>query len=135
MSMRAAGGLMIATMLTTSIVSGTYANYVTSDSATDTARVAKFGVEVKAEGALFGKNYLAADDTKGQLQDGRTKTFSAKALPELWDEYNTNYFSELASHAIMFSEDIHETDPSVTVTKVNMDGSPYSCKWHCRYKH
>lgn len=70
-SMRAAGGLMIATMLTTSIVSGTYAKYVTSDSATDTARVAKFGVLVEADGSLFGKNYLAAadntptDDTTG----------------------------------------------------------------------
>ncbi len=61
-SMRAAGGLMIATMLTTSIVSGTYAKYVTSGTAKDTARVAKFGVEVKAEGSLFGKNYLAATD-------------------------------------------------------------------------
>lgn len=66
-----------------------------------------------------------ADDTVGQLQDGRTKTFSAKALPELWDEYNTRYFPELASHAIMFSEDTNETDPDVIVTKVNMDGTPY----------
>ncbi len=67
-----------------------------------------------------------ADDTVGQLQDGRTKTFSAKALPELWDGFNTGYFPELASHAIMFSEDTEETDPTVTVTKVNMDGSPYN---------
>lgn len=66
-----------------------------------------------------------ADDTVGQLQDGRTKTFSAKALPELWDQYNTGYFPELASHAIMFSEDTNETDHDVTVTKVNMDGTPY----------
>ncbi|MBQ3138371.1 MAG: hypothetical protein IJB68_02530 [Ruminococcus sp.] len=61
-SMRAAGGLMIATLLSTSIVSGTYAKYVTSDSAKDSARVAKFGVEVKADGTLFGKNYLEADE-------------------------------------------------------------------------
>lgn len=59
-SMRAAGGLMIATLLSTSIVSGTYAKYVTSDSASDSARVAKFGVVVEAEGSLFAKNYLAA---------------------------------------------------------------------------
>ena len=56
-SMRAAGGLMIATLLSTSIVSGTYAKYVTSDSASDTARVAKFGVEVKADGTLFDTTY------------------------------------------------------------------------------
>lgn len=80
-SMRAAGGLMIATMLTTSIVSGTYAKYVTSDSATDTARVAKFGVEVKAEGSLFGKNYLAAtDNTPTDADTGITvKSFSNPA--------------------------------------------------------
>ena len=62
-SMRAAGGLMIATMLTTSIVSGTYAKYVTSGTAKDTARVAKFGVEVTAEGSLFDKNYLETANT------------------------------------------------------------------------
>ena len=67
-----------------------------------------------------------ADDTTGQLQDGRTKTFSAKALPELWADYNKGYFPELASHAIMFAEDTNITDPTVTITKVNMDGSPYT---------
>ena len=62
-SMRAAGGLMIATMLTTSIVSGTYAKYVTSDSAKDSARVAKFGVTVAASGSLFDTSYKNGDGT------------------------------------------------------------------------
>ncbi len=61
-SMRAAGGLMIATLLSTSIVSGTYAKYVTSDSAADTARVAKFGVTVTADGTLFDTTYKAATE-------------------------------------------------------------------------
>ncbi len=60
-TMRAAGGLLIATMLTSSIVSGTYAKYVTSDSASDTARVAKFGVTVTASGELFDKTYLKGE--------------------------------------------------------------------------
>ena len=65
-SMRAAGGLLIATMLTSSIVSGTYAKYVTSDEAEDTARVAKFGVTVTASGSLFDTTYKAAtDNTSG----------------------------------------------------------------------
>ena len=72
-SMRLAGGLMIATMLSTSIVSGTYAKYVTSDSASDSARVAKFGVVVQADGTLFGKNYLAtADNTPTDATEGIT---------------------------------------------------------------
>ncbi|MBQ6944973.1 MAG: hypothetical protein IJN43_11700 [Ruminococcus sp.] len=58
-SMRLAGGLMIATMLSTSIVSGTYAKYVTSDNADDSARVAKFGVTVTASGSLFDKTYMS----------------------------------------------------------------------------
>lgn len=61
-SMRAAGVLLIATMLTSSIVSGTYAKYVTSDEAEDTARVAKFGVTVTASGSLFDTTYKAATD-------------------------------------------------------------------------
>lgn len=50
---------MIATMLSTSIVSGTYAKYVTSDNAEDSARVAKFGVTVTASGSLFDKTYMS----------------------------------------------------------------------------
>lgn len=56
-----------------------------------------------------------ADDTTGQIQDGRTKTFTAKALPQLWgpddpnnptrEDYCHNYYPLLASHAIMFDAD------------------------------
>lgn len=61
-TMRAAGGLLIATLLTTSAVSGTYAKYVSGGSAGDTARVAKWGVVISATGNLFSKNYLDADE-------------------------------------------------------------------------
>ena len=55
--MRAAGILLLATMLTTCMTAGTFAKYTTSDSATDSARVAKFGVVIKTNGNLFGKDY------------------------------------------------------------------------------
>lgn len=61
-TMRAAGGLLIATLLTTSAVSGTYAKYVSGGSAGDTARVAKWGIVIAASGNLFSKNYLNATD-------------------------------------------------------------------------
>ncbi len=62
--MRAASGLMVLTMLSTCAISGTFAKYVTSDSAEDSARVAKFGVEVTAwDDALFSKNYEADNET------------------------------------------------------------------------
>lgn len=55
--LRAAGILLIATMLTTSMVSGTFAKYTAGDHAEDSARVAKFGVTVTADGSLFGEEY------------------------------------------------------------------------------
>ena len=58
--MRAASALLVAVLLTTSTISGTFAKYVTQDSASDTARVAKWGVELQVEGNLFGENYVNA---------------------------------------------------------------------------
>ncbi len=55
--MRLAALMLVLCMITTCAVSGTYAKYVTSDSAVDTARVAKFGVVAKIDGALFGATY------------------------------------------------------------------------------
>ena len=60
--MRAASGLLVATLLTTSIISGTFAKYVTSDSASDTARVAKWGVVATVSGDLFGATYSAVEN-------------------------------------------------------------------------
>lgn len=55
--MRAASALLVAVLLTTSTISGTFAKYVTQDSASDTARVAKWGVELQVVGNLFGDSY------------------------------------------------------------------------------
>lgn len=57
--MRLASLLMVAVLLTTSVVSGTYAKYVTTAEGTDTARVAKWGVgvEITAEDTLFKNSY------------------------------------------------------------------------------
>lgn len=56
-TMRAAALLLALTLMTSCFVGGTFAKYTTSDSATDTARVAKWGVTVLASGNLFGKDY------------------------------------------------------------------------------
>lgn len=55
--MRLASAMMVMTLMTTSVISGTFAKYVTQDSAQDKARVAKFGVVVEAEGTLFNDEY------------------------------------------------------------------------------
>lgn len=60
-TLRAAGILFLATMLTTCMTAGTFAKYTTSDSANDSARVAKFGVTVTADGSLFGEEYASKE--------------------------------------------------------------------------
>lgn len=66
--MRLASCLLIAVLLTTCAVSGTFAKYVTSGSATDSARVAKFGVAVTGTGDMFNETY-AKDDTSFTLAE------------------------------------------------------------------
>jgi len=55
--MRLASVLMMAVLLTTSVIGGTFAKYTTSDEAKDTARVAKWGVTVAMSGSLYGEKY------------------------------------------------------------------------------
>lgn len=61
--MRIASVLLVVVLLTTSVISGTFAKYVTSGSGSDTARVAKFGVTVTNAGTLFLKEYKKTDAT------------------------------------------------------------------------
>ena len=82
--MRLASGLLVAVLLTSSVVSGTFAKYVTTGTAGDTARVAKWGVKINATGLTdtFSETYdttvavgtsnvmdLIAPGTDGELTD------------------------------------------------------------------
>ncbi len=60
--LRMASAMLVLTLLTTSIIGGTFAKYVTTDSGSDAARVAKFGVVATVAGDLFGSTYKAAAD-------------------------------------------------------------------------
>ena len=62
--MRTASALLVATLLTTSVISGTFAKYVTTNSGTDSATVAKFGVTINVSDdmGLFKTSY-AKDNT------------------------------------------------------------------------
>ena len=62
-TMRAAVLMLALVLITSCIVSGTFAKYVTKDSGTDSARVAKFGVTVTANGTMFAKEYATDDQT------------------------------------------------------------------------
>ena len=61
--MRIASVLLVAVLLTTSAISGTFAKYVTTESGSDSARVAKWGVTVEAESFDMFTNKYATNDT------------------------------------------------------------------------
>ena len=70
--MRLASILLVCVLMTTSVISGTFAKYTTQDAANDTARVAKWGVTLQVAGKLFGETYkdtiVASDDTALTVQ-------------------------------------------------------------------
>lgn len=78
--MRIASFLLVAVLLSTSVISGTFAKYVTSDSVADSARVAKFGVVVTATGSLFERSYTTAD--ANAATDGDTDGLSVVSSNE-----------------------------------------------------
>lgn len=61
--MRIASVLLIAAMLSTCVISGTFAKYVTSGNSTDSARVAKWGVEVVGAADMFKTSYAKDDNS------------------------------------------------------------------------
>lgn len=73
-SMRFASVLLVMTLLSTCMISGTFAKYVTSESASDTARVAEFGVRITANGETFKETYKGIETgwTSKNTVDGET---------------------------------------------------------------
>ena len=61
--MRAALLLLVLTLITSCFVGGTFAKYTTSKTGSDTARVAKWGVEITANGATFAHKYTTDDQS------------------------------------------------------------------------
>lgn len=79
--MRAASILLVAVLLSTCAISGTFAKYVTTNEASDSARVAKFGVVIQADGSLYGQYYQADTNNKPTATaDGVTVSAAADAV-------------------------------------------------------
>ena len=74
--MRVASVLMVAVLLTTCAISGTFAKYVTKAEGSDIARVAKFGVGIIAYGDTFANGY----------EDDKTTSTTVKTNASVWNE-------------------------------------------------
>lgn len=70
--MRVASTLLVAVLLTSCVISGTFAKYVTSATGSDSARVAEFGVRITANGETFTDTYqgIEAGWTSKNTVDG-----------------------------------------------------------------
>lgn len=91
-AMRVAAFLFILTMISTCAFATTFAKYTTSGTATDTARVAKFGVTVTGEGeSLFAESYnekgpvtvKATEDVLAPGTNGSLAKFTITGTPEV----------------------------------------------------
>ena len=77
--MRIASFLLIAVLLSTSAISGTYAKYVTAHDGGDQARVAKWGVTVLVDGTLFSDSYKNNPTTYNATETGKDITVQAES--------------------------------------------------------
>lgn len=60
--MKAAGALLVLVLVTSCFVGSTFAKYTTAGTGSDSARVAKFGVRIEANGSTFAKEYATDDE-------------------------------------------------------------------------
>lgn len=96
--MRVASVLLICVLLTSSVISGTFAKYVTKGTGTDSARVAHFGVVVTADSDMFDTQYkgvetgwdakmtVVSTTTDNLVAPGTTKTMAnvkVTGIPEV----------------------------------------------------
>ncbi len=94
-TMRAAVLMFALVLITSCFVGGTFAKYVTKGGGSETARVAKFGVEITAtDGSMF-KTAYAADDTAtaGMITQTVESSNTDKLVVSGTKEDNTSAFS------------------------------------------
>lgn len=116
MFLRVASVLLVLTLLSTCAISGTFAKYVTTGSSEDSARVAKWGIQITATGAdaLFATEYgttvksdvdVVAPGTNGTFGgftvDGKPEvscevTYTATVeLTGSWEDADGNFYFPL----------------------------------------
>lgn len=123
--MRSASALLVLCLLTTCIISGTYAKYVTTDEGSDTARVAKWGVTALVSGTLFGENYYSAatQDTGNEI----SATYSTSVASSGEDNDNIVAPGTKSDEGLYIGvQGTPEVSSKVAVTVDTTDASKYS---------
>ena len=90
-SMRIASMLLVLVLLTTCVISGTFAKYVSTGTAADVARVAKWGVVIEAtDDGLDGRNVLDTIDSATEAHISVDKELKLMAPGTKGDLVNVN---------------------------------------------
>lgn len=105
--MRMASALLVATLLSTSVIAGTFAKYTTTNSGTDTARVAKWGVQITANGSTFATSYGKKDAS------GEISTTTNSVLSSTKDSTEANVIKNVVAPGT-----------SGTMAKMTLSGTP-----------
>ena len=135
--MRLASFLLVAVLISTSAISGTYAKYVTEGTGTDSARVAKWGVTVTAEGTTFAEKYETHDGsasvgthsvvaTEDVVAPGTSKEMAHVALtgtPEV--AVKVTYSADLALSTNWTAGGSYYCPLKITVCGTTLDGKDY----------
>lgn len=141
--MRVASVLLVAVLLSTCVISSTFAKYVTSASGTDTARVAKWNITMDNTGkSTFVTEYDASDDDKtvvsatdvvapgtsgsalykvlGTPETDYVITFDADSITDVYLGAGTYSYTDAESNAIY----------SNSSTTIAADGDYYPIKYY-----
>lgn len=111
--MRIAAVLLVLVLLSTCVISGTFAKYVTADSADDSARVAKWGISVEVGSEAFEIKYakddndtaftntvVASEDVVAPGTKGTLATVAIEGTPEVAYEVKVETDLELEKWAV-----------------------------------
>lgn len=126
--MRLACFLLVAVLISTSAISGTYAKYVTKGSASDTARVAKFGVKVTGTSEIFSDSYK--DEATDYTVNEKTAEITVQAGTEGTNVVAPGTQGDLVEFTL---EGTPEVDVKVTYEAAvdlagwNLNGAVYYC--------
>ena len=94
--MRLACFLLVAVLISTSAISGTYAKYVTADEGSDSARVAKWGVTIEADSfGMFEADYKK-DDTSATFTGEYSVSAAADHRDDLLAPGTEGSFADIA---------------------------------------
>ena len=124
--MRLACVVLVLTLLSTCVISGTFAKYVTSGNGSDEARVAKWGVKISTDGTMFGDAYK--DGVVDYVADESVDTITVEADTEGTNVVAPGTNGTLAAYDISGTPEV-DTEVTytadLTLTGWEVDGAVY----------